>query len=286
MPAKKTPKKTVTPARRQSAPAAKTPPAATPAHLTSAALTFLRSLIRANRRDPVVAREWFTEHKAEWERELKLPMLAIISAVTAEMESFAPAHVRPPEKSFFRIYRDTRFSADKRPYKEHVAAWWSHRDLEKTSGAGFYFHISPTEMIVAAGSYMPGKNQLASIRHWLADNHAAFRALLDTPALRRTFAEFEGNALTRPPAGFPADHPALDLLRCRQWGLSSTLPVETALSPRLVAEITRRFRLAAPVVEALNNAILAPSAQSEPPRRRVLFGFAEDQKPRKPAKNR
>ena len=255
-------------------------------HLTPASLTFLRSLIRANRRDPVLAREWFAGHKDEWEASLKQPMLAIISTVTAEMESFAPAHVRPAEKSFFRIYRDTRFSNDKRPYKEHVAAWWSHRDLEKTSGAGFYFHVSPTEVIVAAGSYMPGKDQLAAIRHWLADHHADFRALLAAPALRRTFAEFEGNALTRPPAGFAADHPALDLLRCRQWGLSCTLPVETALSPRLVAEITRRFRLAAPVVEALNTAILAPSAEPESPRRRVLFGFTDGQKPAKPAKNR
>lgn len=283
MPRKTMPKKT--PARSQPATVARSADLTT-ARLTPAALTFLRSLIRANRRDPVAAREWFAEHKSEWEENLKQPMLAIIAAVTAEMESFAPAHVRPPEKSFFRIYRDTRFSADKRPYKEHVAAWWSHRDLEKTSGAGFYFHVSPTEFIVAAGAYMPGKEQLAAIRHWLADNHAAFRALLDTPTLRRTFAEFEGNALTRPPAGFAADHPALDLLRCRQWGLSCTLPVETALSPRVVAEITRRFRLAAPVVEALNTAILAPSAQAEPPRRRVLFGFSEGQKPAKPLKNR
>lgn len=256
------------------------------AHLRPASLTFLRALIRANSRDPVVAREWFAAHKAAWERELKQPMLALIAAITVEMESFAPAHVRPPEKSFFRIYRDTRFSNDKRPYKEHVAAWWSHRDLEKTSGAGFYFHISPSEVIVAAGAYMPGKEQLAAIRGWLAEHHAEFRALLNTPALRRTFAEFEGNALTRSPAGFAADHPALDLLRCRQWGLSCTLPVEAALNARFAAEIVRRFRLAAPVVAALNTAILTPAHQPEPARHRVLFGLAEGQKPAKTAKKR
>jgi uncharacterized protein (TIGR02453 family) len=259
---------------------------ATGAHLRSESLKFLRALIRANRRDPVEAREWFQAHKAEWESELKQPMLRIIAEVTTAMESFAPEHVRPPEKSFFRIYRDTRFSADKRPYKEHVAAWWSHRKLEKTSGAGFYFHVSPSELIVAAGAYMPGKEQLAAIRNWLAEHHREFRALLEVPGLRGTFEEFEGNALTRPPAGFGADHPALDLLRCRQWGLSCTLPVEVALQPGFSAEIVRRFRLAAPVVAALNKAILAPAAEPTMDRRRVLFGFGDGQKPAKAAKNR
>ena len=255
------------------------------AHLRPEAMTFLRALIRANRRDPVEAREWFQTHKAEWESELKQPMLAILRAVTEAMESFAPEHVRAPEKSFFRIYRDTRFSADKRPYKEHVAAWWSHRELEKTSGAGFYFHVSPSEVIVAAGAYMPGKDQLAAIRNWLAVHHEEFRALLEAPGLRETFEEFEGNALTRPPAGFGADHPALDLLRCRQWGLSCTLPVEVALKAGFSAEIERRFRLAAPMVAALNGAILAPSAEPKTERRRVLFGFGQGQKPANTAKN-
>ena len=256
------------------------------AHLRPEAMKFLRALIRANRRDPVEAREWFQTHKAEWESELKQPMLAIIRAVTEAMESFAPEHVRAPEKSFFRIYRDTRFSADKRPYKEHVAAWWSHRELEKTSGAGFYFHVSPSEVIVAAGAYMPGKDQLAAIRNWLAGHHREFRRLLEAPGLRETFEEFEGNALTRPPAGFGADHPALDLLRCRQWGLSCTLPVEVALKAGFSAEIERRFRLAAPMVAALNGAILAPLAAPKMERRRVLFGFGEGKKPANTAKNR
>ena len=80
--------------------------------------------------------------------------------------------MRPAEKSLFRIYRDTRFSNDKRPYKTHVAAWWSHQGLQKTSGAGYYFHVSAKEVIIAAGAYMPEKEQLAAIRHWLLDHHA------------------------------------------------------------------------------------------------------------------
>lgn len=227
------------------------------------ALTFLRNLARHN------DRAWFTPRKPTFEAELKEPMLAAIRKITEAMLDFAPNHVRPAEKCMFRIYRDTRFSNDKRPYKTHVAAWWTHQGLGKTSGAGYYFHISPKELIIAAGSYMPEKEQLAAIRHWLLDNHEDFRKLLQNSKVRKTFEEFEGNSLTRPPKGFPKDHPALDLIQCRQWGLAATLPPTEALKPSLAATIIRHFRIAAPIVDALNT----PIAAAQPPRKKVLFGL-------------
>jgi uncharacterized protein (TIGR02453 family) len=233
------------------------------AHLRKEGLAFLRALARNN------DREWFTPRKATFEAELKEPMLAIIRQISQAMESFAPAYIRPAEKCLFRIYRDTRFSADKKPYKTHVAAWWMPAGLEKTSGAGFYFHVDAKEVVVAAGAWMPAKDQLAAIRHWLLENHGQFRKLIEKPSVRKTFSEFEGNALTRPPKGFPAEHPALDLIRCRQWGLSTTLLAATALEADFAATLARCFKLAAPVVEALNTPILAAIA----PRKKVLFGL-------------
>jgi uncharacterized protein (TIGR02453 family) len=238
------------------------PQAAVP-YFRPAALTFLRNLARHN------DREWFTPRKAEFEAELKEPMLAVIRKITDAMLDFAPSHVRPAEKSLFRIYRDTRFSNDKRPYKTHIAAWWSHQGLQKTSGAGYYFHISAKEIIIAAGAYMPEKDQLAQIRHWLLDNHAEFRKLLQKPAVRKAFEEFEGNALSRPPKGFPAEHPGMDLIRCRQWGLAATLPAAAALDPKLAATVIRYFKLAAPVVDALNT----PIAAALQPQKPILFGL-------------
>src|SRR5260370_12194473 len=85
------------------------------------ALTFLRNLARHN------DREWFTPRKALFEAELKEPMLAVVRKITDAMMDFAPNHVRPAEKSLFRIYRDTRFSNDKRPYRTHIAASWPHQ---------------------------------------------------------------------------------------------------------------------------------------------------------------
>jgi uncharacterized protein (TIGR02453 family) len=233
------------------------------AHLRPEGLAFLKALARHN------DREWFTPRKAVFEAELKEPMLAIIRKVNEAMEGFAPAYIRPAEKCLFRIYRDTRFSADKKPYKDHVAAWWMLEGMEKTSGAGFYFHVSAKETVIAAGAWMPAKEQLAAIRHWLVDHHAEFRSLIEKPAIRKVFAEFEGNALTRPPKGFPSEHPALDLIRCRQWGLSTTLPAAAALEEDFAAELTRHFKLAAPLVEALN----APIVAELKPRKKVLFGL-------------
>jgi uncharacterized protein (TIGR02453 family) len=237
-------------------------PAALP-YFRPAALTFLRNLTKHN------DREWFTPRKAEFDVELKEPMLAIVRKVTDAMMDFAPNHVRPAEKSLFRIYRDTRFSNNKLPYKTHVAAWWSHQGLQKTSGAGYYFHVSAKEVVIAAGAYMPEKDQLAAIRNWLLDNHEEFRKLLKKPAVRKAFTEFEGNSLTRPPKGFPPDHPALDLIQCKQWGMSATLPAKDALDPNIAATVIRHFKLATPIVDALNTPIAAALA----PKKKVLFGL-------------
>jgi uncharacterized protein (TIGR02453 family) len=240
------------------------PASAPAAHLRPEGLKFLRNLAKNN------DREWFNERKGVYESELKEPMLAIVRKVTDAMTSFAPDHVRPAEKSLFRIYRDTRFSHDKRPYKTHVAAWWSHMGMEKTSGAGYYFQISPAGVVIAAGAYMPEKEQLAAIRHWMLENHVAFRKLLNRPAVKKTFSEFEGEALTRPPKGFPCEHPAMDLIKQKQWGLSTTLPVAAALRTDFAAVLIRHFKLLAPMVDALNT----PIAASVAPRKKVLFGLS------------
>jgi uncharacterized protein (TIGR02453 family) len=232
-------------------------------HFREAGLKFLRSLRRNNRR------EWFEAHKLEFELELKQPMLALIETINTGMEDFAPAHLRPPQKCMMRIYRDIRFSSDKRPYKSHVSAWWSRAGLEKTSGGGFYMHISPDEVLVAAGVYMPEREQLLAIRGYLAERHEEVRQLLNDRRLRRTMESFTGVPLTRPPKGFPKDHPAMDLLLCRQWGVEATLAPTASLQKDFATEVIRRFRLAAPLVEALNTPLVAGIEK----KRRPLFGL-------------
>ena len=234
-------------------------------------MKFLRGLARNN------DREWFNPRKAVYERELKAPMLALIEEVSAGMVEFAPEHLRPANKIMMRIYRDTRFAKDKRPYKHNVSAWWARRGMEKTSGGGFYFHVSPKEVLVSIGVFMPEREQLLAIRRWLAGHHEEYRALLGAivkPRARSAASKMlplmthiDAQPLTRLPKGFPADHPADELLRARNWGVHVALPVERALEPALVNEVVQRFRLAAPLVEALNGAILEASEAVRKPSR-------------------
>ena len=113
------------------------------------ALSFLRGLKRNNRR------EWFQPRKEIFEARLKAPMIQLVEAINAELLGFAPDHITDPKKAVYRIYRDTRFSADKTPYKTHVAAVFPHHGLGKQSSAGFYFHLTEKSVGIAAGSYMP-----------------------------------------------------------------------------------------------------------------------------------
>lgn len=232
-------------------------------YFSAEALAFLRSLKRNNRR------EWFTARKQQFERELKAPMLALIGEVNRALADFSPENVQPPSKALMRIYRDTRFSSDKRPYKSHIAAWWSHTGMKRTSGAGYYFHLSGTEIVIAAGIYMPDREQLLAIRRFLLEHHAEVRRYLEDKKLRRVMESFEGEPLRRQPKGFPKDHPAMDLLRCRQWGVAGSLAPEAALKKDFARQIIYRFRLAAPLVNALNRPLAAGAHQQ----RRPLFGL-------------
>jgi uncharacterized protein (TIGR02453 family) len=168
-----------------------------------------------------------------------------------------------------RIYRDTRFSNDKTPYKTRVAAWWSRHGLEKTSGGGYYMHVSADEVTIAAGVYMPERDQLMAIRTFLLDHHAELRSLLKDKKLLRLFALDNGQMLTRPPKGFPADHPGIDLLKYRQWAVFAKLPVSEALSPKLVKTVANNFRAAAPLVRLLNQPLISTSKDKGQP----LFGL-------------
>jgi len=251
-------------------------PKISPAAFTAESLKFLRGLKRNNDRD------WFEPRKPLYERALKAPMLALIDEINHAMLDFAPEFVRPPRKTMMRIYRDIRFSTDKRPYKSNVAAWWARAGLEKTSGGGFYCEINPVSVTIAAGVYMPQREQLLAIRRHLSaaggNRHAEMRRLLADRKLAAVMTPFDGLKLTRAPKGFDPEDPAIDLLLCRQWGVSATLPAEAALKPDLARQIVSRFQRALPLVALLNEPLLAAAKPSEGPASaarmgRALFGL-------------
>ena len=248
---------------KKTAATAKAEPTAAHPWFTPEAIDFLRKLKRNNRR------EWFEARREVYERELKQPMLALIERLLKGMMDYAPDHLRSPQKCMLRIYRDIRFSSDKSPYKTQVAAWWAHHGAPKTSGSGYYLHLSATDLVIAAGVYMPPPDQLYAIRNHLLTHHQEFARLLDGKRLHAKFEIHDANPLTRPPKGFAADHPAIEWIKWRQWGFIATLPASEALKPTLPALVEERFRLAAPLVDFLNEPVMRAAGV----RKKPLFGL-------------
>ena len=214
---------------------------------TPATLRFLRDLRRNNERT------WFNDNKHLYEAELKAPLLALIELVNGQLAPRAPDLLRPPAKTMLRIYRDIRFSPDKRPYKHHISAWWGLAGMSKTSGAGFYLQLSATELLLAAGLFMPTRDQLLAMRHFVAEQAPALRTELAHSKLRRLgFVAAPGRSSSRVSKGFAADHEAADLLRQQQWGVSLALPAKDALAPDFATSVSRRFLAALPLVQLLN----------------------------------
>jgi len=130
---------------------------------------------------------------------------------------FAPEMVADPRVSIYRIYRDTRFSRDKTPYKTQVAAVFPVRGLPKNSGPGLYFHISPEEVLIGGGIYMPEPDLLRSVREQIAAHPKQFLAIVEGREFRKAFGELEGEQLKTAPKGFPAEHSAARYLRHKQF---------------------------------------------------------------------
>jgi uncharacterized protein (TIGR02453 family) len=209
-------------------------------------IDFFRRLSRNNRR------EWFLPRKAVFEERVKQPMRELVEALDAALARFAPEHVTDPERAIYRFYRDTRFSPDKSPYKDRIAATFPRRGLTRHEGASYYFSVSHKEVAIGGGVYMPTPETLAAMRRDIATRHEEFRRILAARALRSLFGEMQGEALSRVPKGFPADHPAADLLRFKQFLYYVELPPEVALTPALYDEILKRFRAMAKFTNFLN----------------------------------
>src|ERR1041385_5256082 len=201
------------------------------------AISFLGALKRNNRR------EWFQPRKEKYEALIKAPMLDFVAALNEEFARFAPAYVTAPEKAVYRIYRDTRFSPDKTPYKTHIAAIFPRHTAVKREGAVFYLHFTEKDLLAFGGVWGPDRDELLAYRTLLQDHHAEFNEILGNKQLRKMVGGLQGEQLSRMPKGFPVDHPAEALLRQKQWYLESTLDIKMVTTPRLVSELARRFEV-------------------------------------------
>jgi len=221
-------------------------------------IEFLRALRKNN------DREWFTPRKATFEATVRQPMIELVSAIHREMLRFAPQYVGEPSKCVYRIYRDTRFSKDKTPYKTFASALLLRNGFDKhTGGAAYYFSISPESIEVAGGIYMPDRDVLLNIRRHIADNHREFRATYNKPKVKKLLGDLQGEALSRVPKGFDPDHPAADLIRRKHFLLDTQLDSALATTPKLLSEIVARLEAMTPFIEFLNRPIVAQNTKQK-----------------------
>jgi uncharacterized protein (TIGR02453 family) len=220
-------------------------PTAAP-RFTAETLKFLRALKRNNRR------EWFNAHRDDYDVHVRQPMTAIVERLAHDFRGFAPELVASPKVSIYRIYRDTRFSENKTPYKTHVAAVFPPRGLPKHEGAGVYFHVSPEEVWIGGGMYAPQTPQLHAVREHIAVNAKKLRSIVESPGFRRRVGTLEGERLQRVPRGFPKDHPAADYLKYRQFLAGAELPPSVATSPKFYGTLLDVFRQVVPLIRFLN----------------------------------
>ena len=198
---------------------------------------FLRQLKRRNNRD------WFTRNKPRYEQVIRTPALQFIVAVTpglAKLSRKLPASAL--RGSLFRIYRDVRFSSDKRPYKTHIGMQWTYAKTKDAHSPCYYLHFEPDGCFVAAGIWHPDNVSLNRIRQAIVANPPAWKRI-------RRNLELGGDRLSRPPRGFDPAHPLIEDLKHKDYIASVDLSARQICSPKFIADFLTACRSMTPLVE-------------------------------------
>ena len=215
-------------------------------YFTAGLFTFLRDLKRHNRRD------WFLAQRERYTAEVEAPMLAFITDLAPRLRAISSSIVVDPRRSggsMYRIYRDTRFSSDKSPYKTHVAAHFAHeRKKDAPSVPGFYLHLAPKECLGGGGLYHPDTPALTRIRLAIAESRG-------WAAVKKAGLTIEGDRLTRAPAGFDPTHRYVEDLKFKDFYAIETFSQKAVCAPDFLDRYVDCCRRAAPLVGFITRAL-------------------------------
>jgi uncharacterized protein (TIGR02453 family) len=221
------------------------------AHFTNDLFSFLEELRNNNQR------EWFEANRARYERDVREPMLAFVSDFAPRLRKISTklvADPRPSGGSMFRIHRDVRFSPDKKPYKTHVAARFSHVMGRDVHAPGFYVHLDPSGVFCGAGIWHPDPATLARIRDFIVKHPVQWKKVINDAKFRE-LCVLEGDALSRPPKGYDPSHPLIDDLKRKDFIAVTNLDLSDALSPLFIDRFTAACIAASPLMRFLTKAL-------------------------------
>lgn len=198
-------------------------------------------------------RDWFNAHKADYERHVREPMLALIADLQAPIAQISPHFRADPRKmggSMFRVQRDTRFSHNKAPYKPWGGARLFHERRREVQAPSFYMHIEPQASFAGGGLWHPEAANLKRIREFIANNPSAWQGAAHSPGFQRHFG-FWGERLKRPPRGFDPAHPLIEDLKLKNFAAGEDMTDAMVCSSELRPRLLDCFGRIAPLVDYL-----------------------------------
>ncbi|MCE1198065.1 MAG: DUF2461 domain-containing protein [Marinilabiliales bacterium] len=199
-------------------------------------------------------REWMEANRSRYaatQKEFQQATAQLISGIAGFDKEVASLK---PKDCIFRIFRDVRFSNDKRPYKNNYGAYMV-RGGKKSGNAGYYLHIQPGECFVAGGNYMPSPEQLQAIRQEIYYHPEEYLGLLNGEPFHTLFNIHYRDALKTAPKGYPKDWEHIELLKNRSFGFGHALTDEEVTAPDFISKCTELFRVVQPVNSFLNKAV-------------------------------
>jgi uncharacterized protein (TIGR02453 family) len=220
-------------------------------YFTKQTFTFLSSLAENN------TREWFEGHKQEYEGCVREPALDFISDMDDELRAISKHFRAVPKKvggSLMRVYRDTRFSRDKTPYKTNIGIQFRHEAGKDIHAPGYYVHIAPDECFVGVGLWHPDADALFKIREGILKNGDAWVAARDNKVFNKHFS-LEGDSLTNAPRGYAKDHPLVEDLKRKDFIALAALSKTDVTSANFRALVAERFKQAGPFMRFLCGAV-------------------------------
>jgi uncharacterized protein (TIGR02453 family) len=219
-----------------------------------ALFTYLADLARNN------DRSWFAENKDRYEIYVKEAGLQFIRDFEPYLHEISPHFVaddRAIGGSLFRIYRDTRFSKDKTPYKTHLGVQFRHEAARDVHAPGFYLHLDPEGSFAGAGMWRPDGRSALAIRQAIVDRSDEWVALVGDATFRASFV-LEGQTLKRPPRGFPPDHPLVDDLRRKDFIATARISRKTVTAPDFLEQYAQMSRNAGGYMKFLTTSLGLP----------------------------
>lgn len=220
-------------------------------YFTQQTFDFLSALAANNRR------EWFAQHKQDYEAVVRQPALNFIHDMAGELSMIAPHFRAIPKKvggSLMRVQRDLRFGLDKRPYKLNIGIQFRHEIGKDVHAPGFYVHIEPNDCFIGAGVWRPDAAALGKIRDALVENGDAWLVARDDKKFTQKFS-LAGDTLSNPPRGYAKHHPLLQDLKRKDFIALAPISDAAVRSKNFHSKVIEHFTQAAPYMRFLCRAL-------------------------------